>query len=331
MKYRPLGTSDVNVSTIALGCWAFVDEANWGSQEKEDTIAAIQTALDEGINFFDTAEAYGDGRAEELLGEALGGRRDDAIIATKVVSGKLSRNDVLNACERSLKRLSTDVIDLYQIHWPYHETPLEETLAAMDELKQAGKIRMIGVSNFFDRDLTESTSLTGIMTNQMPYSLVWRAVEHRCQPLCVDQDVSIICYSPLMHGLLNGKFRSTDDLPVARRRTRLFSKDHPQAIHGEKGAEKEAFEALDRIREICSEAGVEMGQAALAWLLTRPATDSAIVGARNADQVRQNAAAGDLDLGEDVIDQLTEATDALKEKIGLYPDPWRGTSFGRMR
>ena len=331
MKYRRLGSSDITVSTIALGCWAFADETMWGRQSKDDTMATVRTALDAGINFFDTAESYGNGRSEELLGDALKGRRNEAVIATKVSRGQLRREEVVAACDDSLSRLDVETIDLYQIHWPSHTTPLEETLGAMEELKQAGKIRTIGVSNFMDHDLVDAVALTRVDVNQMCYSLLWRALEYHCQPHCAAHDVSIICYSPLLQGLLSGKFRSPEKMPEARRRSRLFSGERVMAQHGEGGAEQQTFEALDRIRDICQQAGAAMGPAAIAWLLSREAVGSVIAGARTADQVRENAAASDLNLSSEVLEQLTKTTEPLKERFGAYTDLWRGPSDERMR
>lgn len=326
MKYRKLGQSELKVSIISMGCWAIAGGSIWGPQKEDDAINAIHTALDEGINFFDTAEGYGNGYSEELIGRALSKRRKEAIIATKVSSGHLRRKDLKKACEDSLRRLQTDYIDLYYIHWPNREIPIEETLLAMEELKKEGKIRVIGCSNFGKIDLTELLKKGRVEANELPYSLLWRAIEYEIQPLCVNNNIGITCYSPLAQGLLTGKFKSADDVPEGRARTRHFSSSRPQARHGEVGAEKETFEALAKIKKISEEINIPMAQISLSWLLSRPGVASVIAGARNPEQVKINSQAGELTLPQEIIEQLTLITEDLKKKLGNNPDMWQSNS-----
>ena len=159
MQYRTLGQTDISVSVVAMGCWAIAGDATWGPQDEAESIATIHAALDAGVNFFDTAEAYGDGYSETLLGRGLAGRRHEAVIATKVSGSHLSGPEVREACERSLRRLQTETIDLYQIHWPGRQTPISETAEALVALKETGKVRAIGVSNFGVGDLSEFVGL----------------------------------------------------------------------------------------------------------------------------------------------------------------------------
>ena len=326
MKYRKLGRTDMEVSVVCLGCWALIGDDTWGEQDRSDSVAAIHAALDAGINFFDTAEGYGRGESEELLGRALGPRRKDAVIATKVSAGTYDRETVAEHCERSLRRLGTDVIDLYQIHWPRKDMDMTEALGAMEALKQAGKIRAVGVSNFGRSFLSESLDVGRVETNQLAYRLLWRAVEHEVQPVCFENEIGILCYSPLCQGLLTGKFAAADDVPAGRARTRLFSSTRPNARHDEPGCEEAVFRALDDIREVCDGIGKPMGQVALAWLLAQDAVTSVVAGARNASQAAQNAAAADLDLADDVVRKLSEATDPVKQHVGTNADMWQSDS-----
>lgn len=176
MRYRKLGQTDIIVSVIAMGCWPIVGDFTWGPQDEADSIATIHAALDAGINFFDTAEMYGNGYSEELLGRALAGRRHEVVIASKVGSEHLAADQVIRAGEGSLRRLRTDYIDLYQIHWPSRTVPLAETMAALERLRQQGKVRAIGVSNFGLGDLGDLLAIGRPETNQLPYSLLWRAI-----------------------------------------------------------------------------------------------------------------------------------------------------------
>ncbi|MDX1682553.1 MAG: aldo/keto reductase [Phycisphaeraceae bacterium] len=331
MRYRTLGSTDLDVSVIAMGCWAIAGDNVWGPQDEADAVAGIRQCLDEGINFFDTAEAYGNGESEALLGRGLAGRRDEAIIATKVSSGHLAADDLQAACEASLQRLQTDVIDLYQIHWPSRDVPIEETCGALEELKEAGKIRAIGVSNFGPQDMSELLELGSVASNQVMYNLLTRAIEFEIQPQCAEHDISILCYSPIQQGLLAGKFDRPEDVPETRARTRHFSGDRPKARHGRPGCEEELFAAVDRISVIADDLGRPMAELALAWCLHQPAVASAIVGVRNPDQARRNARAGDLELDDATLDALDEATRAVKEALGPNADLWQPAEESRIR
>ena len=323
MEYRRLGRSELKVSIISMGCWAIGDNPFWGHQEEDDAVDAINAALDGGVNFFDTAELYG---SEELLGRALDGKRKEVIIATKVPPDRLKPKDLRLACEESLRRLKTDYIDVYYIHWPNWEIRLEDTISTMEALKREGKIRLIGCSNFGRRDLEDFSELSGVEVNQLPYSLIWRAIEYEIQPFCVKNNIAMTCYSPLAQGLLTGKFRSADDVPEGRARTRHFSSTRPGVRHRESGAEKETFEAIERIRRICQDIDTPMSEIALAWLLSRPGVTSVIAGARNRKQMESNIKAVDMELSRDTIELLTSAAQGLKHRLGKNPDLWESDS-----
>jgi len=323
MQYRKLGRTEVEVSAVAMGCWAIVGGQTWGPQDEADSLAAIRAALEVGINFFDTAEGYGAGYSEELLGRALEGKRSEVVIADKVSPQNMRPADLAAACETSLRLLGTDYIDLYQLHWPNWELPFADTMGAMEDLKRQGKIRVIGCSNFGPVDLPQLLAVGRVEVDQLAYNMLWRGIEHELQPLCVENAISILTYCPLAQGLLTGKFASPDDVPEGRARTRHYSDARAQTRHGEPGRETETFEALAAVREIAREVGAPMAQVALAWLISRAGVASVLAGARNPDQIRQNAAAGDLALSEDVLDRLTRATDPLKAAFGPALDMWQ--------
>ena len=331
MDYRKLGKSDLDVSVITMGCWAIAGGRVWGDQDEKAAIEALRTAVDVGVNFFDTAEAYGNGRSEELLGKAFKGMRDDVVIATKVSNSNLRPEDLRKSCEDSLRRLDMDTIDVYYIHWPNWEIPFEDTMGEMARLKEEGKIRFVGCSNFGKRDLRSILDVDHVEVNQVAYSLLFRAIEYDIVPICLEHEVSIAPYSPLMHGILTGKFETLEDIPDGRARTRHFSSDRPMTRHGEAGAEAETAQALAAIRRICDDAGLPMVKVALAWLLERPGVTTVIAGARNPEQIRANAEAAALDLPADMVAALNKATEPLKAELGSNADMWETDEESRIR
>ena len=327
MHYGKLGRSELSVSAVCLGSWSIATkDFFWDNQDRADSLSAVHAALEAGINFFDTAPAYGEGDAEEILGEALVGRRGDVVVASKVRPSDLEPARLRASCEGSLRALRTDYIDLYQVHWPNQAIPLEPTYRAMEDLCREGKIRYLGVSNFGASYLDELPRLGPVASNQVPYSLLWRAIEYDIRPRCVDHGISILCYSPLHQGLLSGKFAMADDVPDKRARSRLFSSRHPMTRHGEAGCEAETFAAIAEIRRVADELGQPMSRLAIAWLLAQPGVTSAICGARNAVQAVENAAAAELKLDADVVARLSAITDSVKKLLGPNVDPWEHVS-----
>ncbi|HMN26733.1 MAG TPA: aldo/keto reductase [Caldilineaceae bacterium] len=329
MEYRRLGKTELQVSVLALGCWPFAGGRYWGDQDDADSIATVHAALDAGINFFDTAEGYENGQSERVLGRALVGRRSQALIATKVSPNHLRTAEVITACENSLTNLQTDYIDLYQIHWPNHEVPLAETVEALHKLKQQGKIRAIGVSNFAVQDLSELVSLSECETNQLPYGLLWRVIEREIEPLCHQHEIGLICYSPLAQGLLTGRYRSPDEVPDGLARTRWYNSQRAMAQHDEAGCESEVFAAIEEVRTIAEQVGAPMATVALAWVKAQRSVTSVLVGARKPEELSWNLPAADLHLTPTVQQQLAAATEAVKEKLGTNADMWMTPS--RMR
>ncbi len=326
MKLNSIGESNLNVTPVCMGCWALAGGQVWGQQDKREAVDTVHAALDSGINFFDTAEAYGDGYSEEIVGKALEGVRDEVVIASKARPAHMADRDVIEACENSLKRLRTETIDLYQIHWPVEDVPFCETYDALQRLQSQGKIREIGISNFGVRQMEEIAKCGAVVTNQLPYNLLWRAIEFDILEFCRSHDIGVLCYSSLAQGLLTGKFRSADEVPEGRARTRFFSPERPLARHGDTGCEDEMFEAIGRIAKICDDIGESMAHVALSWLLHQGGVTSVIAGARRPDQIRDNVKAATLELSPDVLEALRTATHDLKEAVGNNPDMWETPS-----
>ncbi len=326
MQYNKLGTTDKDVSAIVMGCWGIGGGYTWGEQDEKESIKTITTAVDLGINLFDTAEFYSDGYSEEVVGKGLRGLRDKVMIATKVWVDNLTKDKLIAACEGSLKRLQTDYIDLYQIHWPNRDVPVEETLQAMDKLKRDGKIRGVGVSNFGVKDLEKALAAGNVITNQMAYSLLFRALEYEILQKSIASDVAVLAYSPLAQGLLTGKFNSPEDVDDERARQRFYSKHRSGTVHDEDGYEEAVFEAIAKIQTICDDIEAPMTQVALAWVLRQPGITAVLAGARHPDQIIMNAKAAELVLSVDVLEKLNAATETLKMQMGPNADPWRTAS-----
>jgi aryl-alcohol dehydrogenase-like predicted oxidoreductase len=326
MERRKLGRSGIEVSVMALGCWPFAGGVVWGEQDDDASIATVHAALEAGINFFDTAEGYEAGKSEEVLGRALVGRRHRAVIATKVSPDHLAPADLIASCERSLRTLGTDYVDLYMIHWPSREVRLAETVRALEQLQQQGKIRAIGVSNFGVGDLSDMVALTRCASDQLPYGLLWRVIEREIVPLCRREEVGIMCYSPLAQGLLTGRYRSADEVPDGLARTRHYASTRPLAKHGEPGCEAEVFEAIAAVRAIAEELDQSMAAVALAWVRQQPGVTSFLVGARSPAELAWNLPSLQLALSDEVLVRLEAATDGVKARLGTNPDPWMSPS-----
>ncbi len=326
MKYQQLGQTDITVSVMAMGCWTLAGDENWGRQDEDDSIATVHAALDNGINFFDTAEGYGDGYSELVLGKSLAGVRHEAVIATKMNASRRTPAEIQQACEDSLRRLRTDYIDLYQVHWRNPDLSLADMMESLHKLQAQGKVRSIGVCNFGGEDLLELLEVGRCETNQLPYSLLWRAIEFEIKPACQEHNLGILAYSVLLQGLLSGKFKTAAEVPAGRARTRHFSTERPQTRHNEPGCEAETFLAIDRIRRISQEAREPMARVAAAWVLHQPGISAVLVGARTPQQIAENVPAVDLELPGEVVEELTGVTEDLKKKLGSNPDLWQSKS-----
>jgi len=329
---RSLGTSALQVSVMGLGCWPLGGGGGWGAADERESIATIHAALDHGVNLLDTAEAYNQGRSEEIVGKALRGRRDQALVATKISPSNAEPATLRAHCEASLRRLQTDYIDLYQVHWPIADDAVDDAFATLRDLCDQGKVRFIGVSNYGVQQLATALATgTPLVSNQLCYNLVSRAIETGIMPLCRQHGLSIIAYMGLMQGLLVGIYATADEVPPFRARTRHFSGARPGSRHGEEGAEAELFEALADIRRIAGDLGLPMAQVALAWVMARPGVACVLVGGRRPAQVVRNLEAASVALPQEAIAALDQATEVLRVKLGPNADYFQGGGNGRIR
>jgi aryl-alcohol dehydrogenase-like predicted oxidoreductase len=331
MNYKKLGNTNIEVSTVALGCMSLCGNMTYQDIPEAQAVTTVHAAMDAGINFFDNAPAYGDGVAEERLGKALRGRREKAVVATKINSPRLDEKEVVTELETSLKRLGMDHVDYYQIHWPKRVVPIDETFTALEKMVRAGKVKALGVCNFGPKDMGEFIDKHRVETNQVAYSLLLRGPEFDLREMCLKRNIGFLCYSPLAQGLLAGKFTSADEVPAERARTRHFAGTRPQARHGEPGFERETFDAIAKVNAIAQKAGVPVADLALAWLLHQPVVTSVLAGASRPDQAIRNARAVSVKLSPETLKQLDEATAIVKEKVGPNLDPWQGGANSRIR
>jgi len=327
MQTIKLPHSELTVTRITFGAWAIVGGFNWGHQEEKDSLAALREAYDQGITFFDTAQAYGDGASERMIYKALGDIYDKIVIATKIVPDDFHYEAVKKACEARIQALKSDHLDLLQLHWPNPEVPVEETMRALVDLKQEGKVRAFGVSNFGKQDMTEALEVTKeISSNQLPYNLLWRAVEFDIAPLCEKHQIPILSYSSIMQGLLAGKFNGPAEVPDDRARSRHFSSERSQARHSESGQEDLTFKTISQIQQIAEREDIPMTHLSMAWLLAQSSVGSIIVGARNPQQVKDNVYAMEVTLSDQLVTELNEVTHPLKEALGNNADMWQSDS-----
>lgn len=318
MELRNLGSSDIKISPIIMGTWQ-AGRDMWADIDDAETTRAIQAAVDAGVNTIDTAAVYGKGHSERVVGKAVGERRPKVVIATKVFANELQYDQVIAACERSLANLQTDYIDLFQIHWPSGSfgspvVPIEETMRALAALKDQGKIRAIGVSNFSRSQLEEAMAYGDIVSLQPPYSLLWRHVETDAMPLCVAEGLSILAYSPMAQGILTGKFGPDHRFKRGdhRRANRLFQEPVFTRVQ----------EALEALKPIADRHTITLGQLALAWVIAQPGA-CAIAGARNAAQALENAQAGAVSLTPEDLAEMDRISRQVTEQLDDNPVLWK--------
>lgn len=310
MKYRRVPGTDLELSVVGFGCWA-AGRTWWGDVRDEDSVAAIQRALDLGINWFDTAPLYGHGHADELLARALGTRRREVVIATKVgvrwdnegvhAQSDLSAAHVREDCEASLVRLGVERIDLLQVHWPCERgTPLEETLGELTRLREEGKVREFGLCNYDAPTLERALSLGKVATLQTPYSLVRREFEQELQAVCAPGGgprLGVLAYEPLARGLLTGKFTSIPRFP----QTDLRARD--ERFQGTRFFRAAAF--VKTLEAAAKQVGVPTAALAIGWVCSRKGVTAAIAGAKTPAQVTENARAAAM-LGNDAFWQAID-------------------------
>jgi len=317
MKKRQLGNSDLQVTPIGIGAWA-IGGGGWygsmGPQNDDDSIPAIHAALDHGVNWIDTAALYGLGHSEEMVARALAGCTPRPYVFTKCervwdnqrnVGASLKADSIRRECEDSLRRLKTDVIDLYQIHWPEPDEDIEEGWTELARLKEEGKVRYIGVSNFSVAQMKRAQAISPITSLQPPYAVVRREIEPEILPYCAAKNIGVIVYSPMYAGLLTGamtKERVANFLPEDWRRNLPGFKE-PELSRN--------LQLVERLREIGKRHGRSPGEVAIAWTLNHPAVTGAIVGFRSVKQVQGIIGAGEFRLQ---ANEVSEIEDAVKQE-----------------
>ena len=322
MKKKAIG--QIEFSPITMGCMAVADPGAWGAQDESETIRTMHKAFELGINCFDTAPGYGNGYSEELLGKAFEGSKS-VIIATKISADSLRYDDCIKSCERSLKLLKRDYVDLLQVHWANPEVPFEETAQALIKLKEQGKIREYGVCNFGAEQTKEMLKLCNIKSNQLMYNLFFRGIEFELSDVLKENDLGLLTYSSLAQGLLTGKYNKLEEVPEALRRTRHYPCDmNPSSPHREAGCKAEVEKALSDLRAFASDKGASVSEIALAWLISKDLVTSVIAGARSVSQIERNAMAMQISLTQQEISELDGISESIKQKMGANLDPWRG-------
>ena len=312
MQDRKLGAADLTVSEIGFGCWA-MGKWMWGDDVvDEESVKAVHRGLELGITLFDTAAVYGFGHSERVLARALGSRRQDIVLATKCglrwddrenIWRDSSPQSIVQECEDSLQRLNTDVIDLYQVHWPDDDTPFEDTMAALVSLQEQGKIRAIGVSNFSVEQMQRLRSAGPLVSDQPPYSLLRRGIEKDVLPFCRENGLGVLCYSPMQRGLLTGKYQPGVAFPESdgRHNDRLFQGDTFLRIHS----------AVEKLRALAAESGKTPAQMALAWVLNQPGVTVALCGVKRPAHIEESAGAAGWKLDADLLARIESLFEGL--------------------
>lgn len=314
---RVLGKSEIKISPILMGTWQ-AGKAMWTGIKDEETIKAIRSGVEAGITTIDTAEIYGEGYSEQIVAQAVADIREEVQLASKVFPTHLKYDQVIEACDRSLKNLKTDYLDLYQIHWPSGSfkseiVPVSETMEALNHLKQQGKIRAIGVSNFSREQVAEAQQYGQIDSVQPPYSLFWRQAEKELIPYCVENDITVLAYSSLAQGLLTGKFGPDHQFEEGdhRAKNKLFQGENYQR----------ALSAIAQLRPIAEKKECTLAQLALAWLIAQPNT-CAIAGARNPEQAQANGKALNVSLSEAELKEIDQIGRKVTEHLDENPVLW---------
>ncbi len=313
MRTRQLGFTDLHLTTIGLGTWAIGGpwEYGWGPQEDELSVATIHRALDLGINWIDTAPAYGLGHSEEIVGKVVAGRREDVYVATKCglvwqkpsdrkVTSRLKASSVRREAEDSLRRLQVDVIDLYQIHWPNPDDDIEEAWEEIARLVEEGKVRYAGVSNFSVDQIRRVSKIHPVASLQPPYSMLERGVENELLDYCLQNEIGVVAYSPMQAGLLTGKF--------TRQRLAALPPDdwRRKNDHFKEPRFSANLKLVDKLEVLADRSGRTLAELAISWVLRRPEVTSAIVGARRPDQIEGTFQAADRELTSAEIDEIEE-------------------------
>lgn len=309
MKYKKLGRTGLDVSVITMGSWVMGGGEWWGSDHDDARyVDTLKLAVDSGINIIDTATGYGEGHAEKLVGRALGSQRDKIILASKANADVLTAQNAEATVDASLKRLGTDYIDIYFIHWPQPGISVAHNMEALEQLRQKGKIRFIGVSNFTTAHLDIARSAGTVDVFQPPYSLFWRNIEKELLPYCIQNGIGVMTYSSIAMGLLSGKYTSDTQLEEGDIRKTMVP-----LFMGETYAK--ALAAVEVIRSIAERKGASVSQAAISWVYSQAGVSTAIVGARTPAQLAENIKAADVEFTQDELDEMAAVSEPVNEDI----------------
>jgi len=348
MGKRRLGSSGIDAHPIGMGCWPYGGGEYWGEQSQGDVNEIVHMALDMGLNFFDTAESYNGGKSELSLGMALKGKRDKAIVCSKVSPGNTEPRRLREHCEGSLKRLGMDYLDIYMLHWPINglairhfsddrnliQNPpsVHQAFDTLMSLQKEGKIRHIGVSNFGPEQLREALG-TGaeIVAAEMVYNVLSRAIEAEIVPFCAQSGIAIIGSMTLMQGVLAGTYAKAEEVPPYQAHSRHFANCRGKGAsrHDEAGCEAEVFEALARLGKLAADSHCGMAALAIAWALSKPGVACALLGSRNKRELLDNVSAAEIKLDEAVVSEIDAISLPVLEKLGNNPDYYENRQRSR--
>jgi len=338
MDYVRLGGTGLRVSNLCLGCMMF---GEWGNRDHDESIEVIHAALDSGINFLDTANIYSAGESEQIVGKALKGRRDQVVLATKFHArmgegpndAGNSRVHIMQAVEDSLRRLGTDYIDIYQVHRPDPKTDVDETLSALSDLVQQGKVRYLGSSTFPGADIVEAQwaserkGLTRFVCEQPPYSIMVRDIESEVLPAAFRYRMGVIVWSPLAGGWLSGKYRKGEAIPLTGRAARVPARFDPAIA-----ANQMKYEVVEKLVPLAEKEGITLVEMAVAWTLEHPSVTSTIIGPRTLEQLKGQLKAGEIQLSTQTLDEIDEivppGTTVNRADIGYEP-VWLKSGYRR--
>jgi aryl-alcohol dehydrogenase-like predicted oxidoreductase len=328
MEKRPFGRTGLEVSAVGFGCWEI--GGGYGDIEAQDFVRAIGRSLDLGINCFDTAEGYGMGASERALGEALGNRRDEAIIVSKFGMAykdmpnmrDSSRDRVVTTIDKCLKNLGTDYLDVFLVHWPDRNTPFEETMGALDDIVRDGKVRFVGLSNFKLEEIKQCMAVRRVDVVQYGWNMFDRRMQEEILPYCAEEGVGFMAYGGLSYGLLTGTFTEDHDFGTADWRSRQGNMGAIKVFAALFGPEKfkDNVRAVNELKEVAARYGKSIAQLALRWATSHPAVSTALVGCRNVAEVEDNAGA----VGWTISDADLVEIDAIfaRHDIDTTPDYW---------
>ena len=340
---------NISISRLGVGCWSFGGGEYWGEQNQKDVETVVNKAIDNGVNFFDTARMYNDGESEKSLGLALKSRRNEAIVCSKVSPAKAYYKTLKEECEISLKNLCTDYIDIYMMHWPinpfgikhFTEDPeiianpptAEEAFRALSDLKKEGKIRAVGVSNFGVSQMREALELCpDLSVNEMTYNIISRAIEAEILPFCKENNISVITSMSLMQGVLTGRYAKIEDIPPHQAHSRHFKNERGKGTsrHYEDGAEAEIVEVLKTLNEISEKFNISVAQLSIAWVCANKQVDCALLGSRNESELLENIQATGIILTPEAVEKINAVSLLVLQKLGNNADYYENSKNSRI-